>query len=254
MKWRLPIKREIKFFLALMVLLVLIAFAEREQHETMVKQIGITIENFEENHFIDEQDVRKLMQFKDENLIGATYGSINLKEIEAKIKQDKFIEDAELYSDLKGNLLVKVELRRPIARIVRNDAPDAYIGEDGVIMPVSEKYTARVPLISGAFTRQLLSMKNLLQHEEGKKIMELLAFIAEDEFWEAQIAQLDMNAKGKITFYTQVGGEQVEFGYAENIENKFNKLMIYYKDILPAKGWNTYKRVNLEYENQIVAE
>ncbi|MFN8842638.1 MAG: cell division protein FtsQ/DivIB, partial [Chryseotalea sp.] len=135
MKWRLPIKREIKFFLALMVLLVLIAFAEREQHETMVKQIGITIENFEENHFIDEQDVRKLMQFKDENLIGATYGSINLKEIEAKIKQDKFIEDAELYSDLKGNLLVKVELRRPIARIVRNDAPDAYIGEDGVIMP-----------------------------------------------------------------------------------------------------------------------
>jgi len=84
--------------------------------------------------------------------------------------------------------------------------------------------------------------------------MELLAFIAEDEFWEAQIAQLDMNAKGKITFYTQVGGEEVEFGYAENIENKFNKLMIYYKDILPAKGWNTYKRVNLEYENQIVAE
>ncbi len=62
--------------------------------------------------------------------------------------------DAQLFGDLKGNLIVNVELRRPIARIVQSDAPDAYIAEDGVIMPVSEKYTSRVMLLSGSYAKE----------------------------------------------------------------------------------------------------
>ena len=54
-----------------------------------------------------------------------------MKEVEKKIRRDPFIKDAQLYSDLKGNLVVSAELRRPIARIVRNDGPDGYISEDG---------------------------------------------------------------------------------------------------------------------------
>ncbi|NBP69256.1 MAG: FtsQ-type POTRA domain-containing protein, partial [Cytophagia bacterium] len=115
MKLKLNIRNEIKIALAMASLLVLIAFAERETNDTAVKQISIDIDNIEGNHFIDEEDVRRLMQFNQQNLIGASMGSISLKEIERRIKADKFVGDAELYSDLKGNLLVNVELRRPIA-------------------------------------------------------------------------------------------------------------------------------------------
>jgi cell division protein FtsQ len=254
MKTKINIRKEIKMVLALAALLVLIAFAEREQHDTAVKEIAITIENLNDNHFIDEEDVRKLMQFRHENLIGASVSSINLKEVEKRIKSDKFIEDAELYGDLKGNLLVSVSVRRPIARIVRNDGPDGYIAEDGTIMPVSEKFTSRVVLVSGAYARFLLAQHNLFSTEEGQKLMKLLETIREDEFWNAQVAQLDIDSKGKVDLLMQVGAEKIEFGRAEQIEEKFDKLMIYYKEILPTKGWSKYKRVNLEYEGQIIAE
>jgi len=194
------------------------------------------------------------MQFKSENLIGASMGNISLKEIEKKIKADKFIQDAELYSDLRGNLLVNVELRRPVARIVRNDGPDGYIAEDGTVMPVSDKFTSRVVLISGLYTRQLLSQSNLNNLEEGKKLLELLEIIRKDDFLRAQIAQLDIDSKMNVDMLQQVGAETIEFGKLENLEIKLKKLMIYYKEILPTKGWNKYKRVNLEYEGQIVAE
>ncbi len=254
MKTKINIRKEIKGTVAIAALLVLIGFAEREQNETAVKEIAISIDNTNENHFIDEEDVRKLMQFESENLIGASIGNVSLKEIEKKIKSDKFIEDAELYSDLKGNLLVNVELRRPIARIVRNDGPDGYIAEDGTIMPVSDKFTSRVVLISGSYGRQLLSQQNLNNVEEGKQLLAMLELIREDDFWNAQIAQLDIDSKGRMNLFPQVGDETIEFGKAENIESKFIKLMIYYKEILPTKGWNKYKRVNLEYEGQIIAE
>jgi len=40
----------------------------------------------------------------------------------------------------------------------------------------------------------------------------------------------------------------------ETIEEKFRKLMVFYKEILPQKGWTRYERVNLKYEGQVVAE
>jgi cell division protein FtsQ len=169
------------------------------------------------------------------------------------LKYDKHILDAELFGDLKGNLIVNVELRRPIARIVQKDAPDAYIAEDGVIMPVSEKYTSRVVLISG-YVKALLESEDLNKTEEGKQLMEMIEYVNADRFWSAQVAQLDIERDGKINIFPQVTGQRVEFGRAENIETKFKKLMIFYKEILPTRGWTKYERVNLEYEGQVIAE
>ena len=254
LKFKFDLKREIKIGAALLVVVLFIAFTERRQGDIAINDISIKIENTNENHFLEEADIMHLMQLNPENLRGAEMGEVDLKVIEKKIKAEPFIQDADLYSDLKGNFVIKVELRRPIARIVRNDGPDGYIAEDGTVMPVSEKYTSRVVLISGGYNRQLLKQHNVNETEEGKQLMELLKTIREDEFWNAQIAQLDIDSKARITMFSQVGDERIEFGKPDNQEVKFGKLMVFYKEILPRMGWNKYSRVNLEYEGQIVAE
>ncbi|SRR5258708_7218337 len=254
MKLKLSIRNEVKVAAALIGLSFLIAFGERKQGGSICKDIIIELDNLNENHFLDEADVMRLVDNSGQAIKGIGIDRINLKEIEKKLKYDKHILDAQLFGDLKGNLIVSVELRRPIARIVQQDAPDAYIAEDGVIMPMSEKYTSRVMLLSGAFVKKLLESEDLKKTEEGKQILEMIEFINRDKFWKAQIAQMDINAQGKIFIYPQVTGQKVEFGTAENIEMKFKKLMIFYKEILPQRGWTKYERVNLEYEGQIIAE
>ena len=84
--------------------------------------------------------------------------------------------------------------------------------------------------------------------------MNLINAIRNNEFWMAQIAQLDIDSKSRITMFPQVGDEKIEFGKPDDLETKFKKLMIFYKEILPRTGWNKYSRVNLEYEGQIVTE
>ena len=239
--------------MVLLGLSFLIAFAERKQGGSVCKNISVEINNLNENHFLDEADVLQLVEGSGETIKGIGIDRINLKQIEKKLKYDKHILDAELFGDLKGNLIVNVELRRPIARIVQKDAPDAYIAEDGVIMPVSEKYTSRVVLISG-YVKPLLESEDLNKTEEGKQLMEMIEYVNADRFWSAQVAQLDIERDGKINIFPQVTGQRVEFGRAENIETKFKKLMIFYKEILPIRGWTKYERVNLEYEGQVIAE
>lgn len=254
MKINWTIRREIKVGLALVGLSFLIAFGERKQGGSVCKNIEVEIENIQENHFLDEADVMKLVENSGQTIKGVGIDRINLKAIEKKLRYNKHVLDAQLYGDLKGNLTVEVELRRPIARIVQRDAPDAYIAEDGVIMPVSEKYTTRVMLISGPFVKMLLEAEDLNKIEEGKRLLEMIAFIRDDKFWSAQVAQLNIDGDGKATLYPQVTGQRVEFGKIENIELKFKKLMIFYKEILPQRGWTKYERVNLEYDGQIIAE
>jgi cell division protein FtsQ len=254
MKINFNIKRELKITAALAVLFFFIAFSERKQGTVSVKDIIIKVDNANENQFLDEKDIVRLMQLDEENLKGASLDRLNLKDIEKRIKAHRFVEDAELYSDLKGNLVVKAILRRPIARIVRSEGSDGYIAEDGTIMPVSDKFTTRVVLVSGLFTNQLMQVDNLFKIEGGKELMEMLTIIREDDFWRAQIAQLDIDSKSRINLFPQVGGQTIEFGKPEILETKFKKLRIFYKEILPRQGWNTYERVNLEYEGQIIAE
>lgn len=254
MKFKFNIRRELKIVAVLVVLFALIAFTERMKNEISVSEIRISIENVHENHFIDENDIMNLMRIDMDNMRGADLSKLNFSEIETRIRKSPYVQDAELFSDLKGNLMVTVSLRRPVARMVQRDGPDAYIASDGTVMPVSEKFTSRVILISGGGVARLVKVGNILEVEEGRRLMEMLKLIRKDPFWDAQIAQIDVSASGRAVLYPQVGDETIEFGKPVDLEVKFRKLKVFYKEIFPRVGWGRYDRINVEYEGQVVAE
>ncbi len=43
----------------------------------------------------------------------------------------------------------------------------------------------------------MLEKGDMRKFEEGQKIMEMIEFINDDKFWKAQIAQMDINWKGR---------------------------------------------------------
>ena len=50
----------------------------------------------------------------------------------------------------------------------------------------------------------------------------------------------------------QITKQKIYFGNTNDMEIKFKKLELFYKNILPTKGWNYYESVNLKFKNQIV--
>ena len=37
-------------------------------------------------------------------------------------------------------------------------------------------------------------------------------------------------------------------------KEKFNKISLFYNKIIPSKGWNTYKTVNVKFKDQIIGD
>ena len=255
MDWsKIKIRSGLKVALFALVLFSAIGFVGKKQHDKVCTNIDIRIDTDYDNYFIDRQDVMNLITHNGtENITGVPFNDLKLKEIENRVKSHHFVEKAEVFKDLQGNLVINTFQSTPIARVVQSDGPDAYISDRGHVIPVSEKFTARVMVITGDYTRKLVKQA-LLKDSETQKIFDLLQFIKDDEFWNKQIVELDIDNKANITFFPQIGKQQIEFGKAEDIERKFKKLQILYKQILPQKGWNTYEKVNLKFNNQIICE
>lgn len=248
------ILKSIKFILVGIVIVSVIGFANMRQSDRYVKHVKVNIDNQFQNYFIDDNDVYELIdELGKDYLLGSDLGSLDLSDIESKVKRHRFVEDAEIYHDLHGNLTIEVKQNRPIARLLNSSDEDQYIGTTGLLLPESNHFTARVLLVTKS-EEILFSEENIADDIEGERIFEVLKFISEDRFWKAQIAGIHIDENLELTLQPQVTKQLIEFGKAEDIENKFKKLKIFYKKILPYKGWNSYETVNLKYRNQIVCK
>ncbi len=236
-----------------LLLLFLITFSGIRNNARHVENVKVEILEQEGNFFTDQLEVIDLMTDKSADyVIGVEQGKIDPKTLERRVEANPFVKEAQVYRDLKGNLKVNVVQSKPIARLFIDGKNDRYIDSEGNVLPINARHTARVPLLETDF--EFSWENNLKESKYGKEVFELLTFIENDEFWRAQIASLLLKKNGEIELYPQVTKQMVEFGLPEDIERKFSKLMTFYKEILPKKGWNTYDRVNLKFENQIICE
>jgi cell division protein FtsQ len=238
---------------SVIVFITLIGFVNKKQYENTCQKIIIDIDETNEKFFIDEAEVLEIINsIAGTDLLGARTSDIRLGELEKGLLQNNFVSEAEVYRDLKGNLRVNISQKLPIARIVSNHV-HAYFDEYGDVIPLSDKYTARVVTVTGEKTKEMINSE-FLKTKEGKAYLDFFRTIYEDEFWKAQIAEVDINKYGEITIYPQIGQQVLEFGEPVDLDTKFRKLKIFYKKILPAVGWAKYKRVNVKYNKQIVCE
>jgi len=250
-KWR--IKRSFLFGFLAVVTMALIAFVEKKGGEKVYQQLEVYVQGISDVYFVEEAEIVRLLENEFPTLkSGSVLAEISLGKIEEKVETHPFVKNAEVFRDLKGNVIVKIDQHRPVARIIRPMAAHGYISSEGVVLPTSPNYTTRVLTLEGPMTEELLAKEDL--SEEHGDLMNLIEFIEEDKFWSAQIAGLALDKKGEVKIFQQVGKQVIEFGKPVDIEEKFKKISLFYKKILPAKGWNSYERVNVKYKEQIIGE
>jgi cell division protein FtsQ len=250
---KIRFKKGFVFSILVLVLVVFIGFIEKKSSERKFNGIEIYVKAVSDVYFVDEKEILSTLQTEFPLMgKGISFSELNLNGIENKVEAHPFVKNAEVYGDQKGNVRVEIEQHIPIARITRPRAADAYISTEGLILPTSNKYTSRVMILYGNYAEALMETKDL--NKSNPSLLELIHYIHDDPFWRAQITELEMAKKNDIKMHQQVGKQVIEFGDASEIEEKFKKINLFYDEILPSKGWNTYSRINVKYKGQIVCE
>jgi cell division protein FtsQ len=227
--------------LVALVLLLLVAMVKDENK--ICKDVVVKMDVESGYNFIDEKDVRELLSAKYANqLVGQKFKAIKMSGIEQELKKNGYIASVELFSTISGKLMIQIQQKKPMVRIINNNGVSFYLGENADTIPLSSKFTPRV----------LVAFGNI-QNKNCSDIKILTDFINKDEFWNACVEEVYVDSNSDYQIYTKLGKQNVVIGKIDDeLAEKFRKLKILYAEGLPNVGWNKYKTINLKYKGQIV--
>src|ERR1035437_1612943 len=123
-------------------LIVLMSFIETKKAEVLCKDVKVYIPG--NQYFIDRDEVDDILQIHSHALIGHKMERINLHDLQNKLKANPFIEHAKVYADMDGIINIEISQRQPILRVMNRFDQDFYVDQNGLKMPLSANFTARV--------------------------------------------------------------------------------------------------------------
>ena len=231
--------------------IVLLVAAMNKKNSMPCSAVDIQITGVKNNFFIDKQDVGVILgKYTNHKLVGKTVSSFNLAAIENELQKNEWIKRAEVYFDNNNVLKVSIIEREPIARVFNIDGSSFYIDTARVRLPLSSKFSARVPVFTnfpienGMFSK---ADSNLLTG-----IRKLSEYIFHDPFWMAQVEQVDISSDRTFEIIPKIGNQVIVFGGSDNYSEKFNNLLMFYRKVESKTGWNKYSRLDLRYKGQVL--
>ncbi len=243
----------------LILLVGLISFTEVRHSQKHCQAVVVRLTDVDGHSFLTRRDVTGYLTNQGADpVIGKAFSEIDFRQLEKRLLNYGLIRTCQIARDLPGNLIVTIEQPRAVARLIEDgdglrSASGQYISEEGRFFALSMNYSARVLLVSGGYFSGL-RLAGIRTLPTNSPLLALLRFVQADPFWRAQLVELNVDKQGYVTMWPQMGHHRIEFGPPTDIVTKFKKLKLLYSTILPAKGWEQYSRVSVQYRNQLVCE
>lgn len=240
------------WIIGLSATVVSLAFTEVRQQSVLCKKIEININREDENYFINKQDVLKILFSPGDSLIGTPIHRIPVSLLERLLKLNKYVDDADVYIDIKGKLQVNIVQRKPMLRIMNEVQQSFYIDEKGGKMPLSTLYSANVLIANGSITELYNGINDSISTPLVRSLFYLSNVIRADKFWKAQIEQIYIEPNQDIILIPRLGDHKIIFGDTSNANEKLENLLVFYQKALPKVGWQTYHTINVKFKGQLV--
>ena len=247
--------RRISWLVALLLVIAVIVSAVEFKEGLSVNEVHIDIEPLSDgNSLINQGDIfltiERTFGFA---LQGMPLGVVDVERIERVLKEEAFISHAEVFVDALQNVNISVQQREPILRIIDNNGLNYYLDKDGVRLPLSAHFTARVLTATGNIPPHSPNFMEKKQHTM-KDLFQIAQMVIADPFLKPLIEQIHVSNRREFIFIPKVGKQKIIVGSFERIEDKLENLKIYYKEALPYVGWRKHNNINLKYKEQVVGE
>lgn len=231
-------------------LFVLMSFIEIKKENAVCKEVKVIIPGSQV--FIERSEIDNILLSSSGSLVGVSMAKINIHHLEAALKANPFIEFAKVYADMNGVIKVQIKQREPLLRILNLANQDFYIDRNGMKVPMSKAFTARVLVANGNILEQFSGSVDTLKTTLARDLFKTALYIEKDTLWRDQIEQLFVNNKSEIELVPRVGSHKIILGSADSLQTKFTNLLMFYKKAMPKVGWDAYKTINIKYTNQVV--
>lgn len=242
----------------LLAVCMILAFAAGADSRKVIlcKNVRIEIIDSLENSFVTKSDIKTFLDREYGKYVGTPIDSLNLTKIEKIVNGRSAVLKSQAFVTKDGILNIRVTQRRPVVRFQKQDG-GFYADAEGYIFPLQKAYASHVQVIDGNIPLAANSgYKGTIDKKEEREwfrsVMNVVNYIENNRKWRGKVVQIHIDANQDLIIVPREGNEIFRFGKPDDIQDKFSRMEKYYTHIIPAKGQDTYKEVDLKYKGQIV--
>ena len=230
----------IRLVLIIVLMIFLYSFSMKRNNERLLKSVNISFADDKDSYFITHEMVNNLLIQNSGKPLSIKKEKVDLNTLETVLDDHEMIEKAEVFSGIDGSLNAHIKQKTPIVRYVSDNAK-YYIDSKGDRIPLSENFSARVPIVIGK-----------INDAEKSNYVYLFNEIAKDDFLKKSITGLTILPSGSVVMTNRDYDFKIIFGNPIHVDKKLKNYKAFYKHAIKDTLIKNYKSVNLLFTEQVV--
>ena len=228
--------RKIYFFSIFIVFISLIFLSKKRNTKNKNLKVKVNF-RYDNGKFLDSQMVNKLLIQREDTTFFIKEDMLDLKEVEDLLKSNPMIATADIFRTPQGILSINLQERKPIVRVINNQE-EFYLDNIGHRVPLSKKYSARVPIFYGKVDNNLIDL------------VKFIKLIKKDSFAKSEVIDLK-SLNNNYVLGLRSFPFKIIWGKNSKYKKKIKKLKYLYY-YLEKKDFLKIEKVNLSFDKQIV--
>lgn len=237
----------IKCLMTLIMVVYLVFAISFTSHMASVdtfKGVEINVMDNMSRKFVSSADIDVELDSISRWITGLSHDSLNTLLIERRLLEKDNIEKANCAVLNDGSLRIDVVPLIPVARVFDTSGENYYINRNGKKMKASVRYSMDVPVITGSFTGRNTPML----------AFPLLDYLNTDDDMAAMTSSINIAANSDVILVPSIKGHVVNMGDSADLANKIARVKVFYKNVMPVKGWEYYDTISVKWRGQVVAK
>jgi len=229
----------IRLVFILGIALFLYSFAQHRNGGRKLKKSNVVFVG-ENALFLKSETVNKLLIENKRDASSIRKDEVDLNKIEKTLNAQDMIEKSDVFVSIDGVLKAIVKQKTPIARVY-DGGHSFYVDYEGDKMPLSDNFTARVPIVSGT-----------INEKNNKDLAALFRTIYDDAFLKKNIIAIQIMPNGSLKLFNRNYNYFIDFGRTMNMDEKFRNYKAFFQKAVLDSSLYKYNKIDLRFTEQVV--
>lgn len=229
--------------IAAYLLLAVTAFNKPDAKATHCTEVKIDIEDNVIEGFLNAGEIKKILTNSHVYPLSEPMETISPRRIEEALQKSPFVEKAECHKAQNGHVCIRIKQRMPVVRVMADSGESYYVDTQGNMLPET-RYVTDLVVATGTISKK---------YAQGP-LTTVGNQLLRDNFWKNQIVQINVLPNGTMEMVPRVGDHIIYLGTPTHVDKKLERMRKFYIYGLNKAGWNKYKYISVEFDNQIICK
>lgn len=228
----------------------LLIAAIRHQNHSVCKAVRIVIGGVD-RRMVDSAELESILtDGHSRRLVGTPPGDISIRRLEQRVGANPWVKKADLFFDSKQVLWVKVTEREPVARLFTDEGASFYVDGEGARLPLKDNYPIALPVFTSCPLQRHAWTK--ADTALAGEIVVLSRYLATHPFWMSMVQQVEVTGSREFELVPSIGDNVLRIGDTSDLDQKFNRLRVFYERVIPHVGWDKYAALDARFAGQVI--